>query len=94
MCVCVGGGGGGGGLRVEEITVCNMEQNWSSTIQERWWVVCGAQKRLQIRHSKTDQVGKGSIISIPPTEYSLSLFEYDRQYLADRPNVEGPLICP
>ena len=43
--------------------------------------------KVTSRHSKTDQVGKGTTIIIPPTEGSLLVFEYVSEYLADRPNI-------
>ena len=71
-------------LQVGEITVCSLK-NIGHPVFRR--------NSVTIRHSKTDQVGKGTTIIIPPTEGSLSVFEYVSEFLVDRPNIEGPFFC-
>ena len=83
-----------GFLRVGEITVCSLKKIGHPLFRRDIELIADDKSvRVTIRHSKTDQVGKGTTIIIPPTEGSLSVFEYVSDFLVDRPNIEGPFFC-
>ena len=83
-----------GFLRVGESTVCSLKKIGHPLFRrDIELIVDNKSVRVTIRHSKTDQVGKGTTIIIPPTEGSLSVFEYVSEFLVDRPNIEGPFFC-
>ena len=83
-----------GFLRVGEITVCSLKKIGHPLFRRDIELIADDKSvRVTIRHSKTDQVGKGTTIIIPPTEGALSVFEYVSDFLVDRPNIEGPFFC-
>ena len=71
-------------LRVGEITVCSLEKTGHPLFRRDVELV-DDDKSVKVKspHSKIDQVGKGTTIIIPPSEGSLSVFEYVSEYLAD-----------
>ena len=71
-------------LRVGEITVCSLKKIGHPLFRRDVELVADDKSvTVTSRHSKTDQVGKGTTIITPPTEGSLSVFEYVSEYLAD-----------
>ena len=71
-------------LRVGEITVCSLDKIHHPLFsRDVGFVADDKPVKVTSRHSKPDQVGKGTTIIIPPTEGSLSVFEYVGEYLAD-----------
>ena len=71
-------------LRVGEITVCSLNKIGHPLFSRDVGLVADDKPvTVTSRHSKPDQVGKGTTIIIPPTEGSLSVFEYVGEYLAD-----------
>ena len=79
-------------LRVGEITVCSLNKIHHPLFSRDVGLVADDKPvKVTSRHSKPDQVGKGTTIIIPPTEGSLSVFEYVGEYLAD--GIAGCMMC-
>lgn len=77
-------------LRVREFTVSSRN---SVVLLETDIHLSDSEIQVQIRGSKTDQLGKGATIQIPLNTQTTTLFTYLNQYLSIRLNVSGPFFC-
>jgi len=83
-----------GFLRVGEITACSLTNSGHSLHKKDVRIDDKTQSiHLNIRHSKTDQCGKGTNVIIPQNKGDISVLQKTRQYLAVRPPIEGAFFC-
>lgn len=81
-------------FRVGELTVHSRIPN--NTVLKRENLTLDPVKQLlliNIQHSKTDQVGKGTILQLEKLEGAICPFKLVEKYLSVRPRVAGPLFC-
>lgn len=85
-----------GFFRVGEITVANkstMEFGRVLNLGDISFVNGNQYMLVNLRFSKTDQLGKGTVLKISKTGSSICPVIILRQYLRQRPKVAGPLFC-
>lgn len=85
-----------GFFRVGEITVANkstVEFGKVLTLEDISFVDGDRSMLVNLRFSKTDQLGKGTVLKISRSGSSICPVIVLRQYLRRRPKVAGPLFC-
>lgn len=85
-----------GFFRVGEVTVPNksvVDSNKVLNLEDVSFIDENRSILVNIRFSKTDQLGKGTVLKIKQSGSSICPVIILRQYLGQRPKVPGPLFC-
>ena len=84
-------------FRVDELTVHKCSRIPNNTVLKRENLTLDPVKQLLLiniqLHSKTDQVGKGTILQLEKLEGAICPFKLVEKYLRVRPRVAGLLFC-
>jgi hypothetical protein len=81
-------------FRVGELTVRNRTSDHTVLRKENLTLDPAKQLLLiNVQHSKTDQMGKGTILQIGKLNGPVCPFDLVGKYLRVRPQVQGPLFC-